>query len=62
MRWKDRGWKKEIKGDFDVIESPQKDKRDGGSKAANLSLEISEEEIEDIENEGGKEENNSLQR
>ena len=76
LRWRDRGWKKNIKGSFDVIESPVKDKKQEG-KAANLSLEISAEEVEiekeggteevsseddDIEKEGGKQDKSNLQR
>ena len=68
MRFKDRGWKRELKGNFDIIETPVKDKTKPGGKAANLSLEYSMEESkvdleksaeneggssEDIENEGG---------
>lgn len=58
MRLKDRGWKQELKGSFEAIESPIKDRKLGG-KAANLSLEMSgsleEIKVVDLENEGGDE-------
>ena len=60
LRFRDRGWSKKLKGNFEVIESPVKDKTKPGGKAANLSLEYSMEEskiidLEDVsvEKEGG---------
>ena len=57
MRFRDRGWKQDLKGSFEAIESPIKDRKHGG-KAANLSLEMSESldevKVVDLENEGGE--------